>query len=116
MLTINKVLLIGRVADAGPKLAYSSEAQPQCSFTLLVEEAGKDGATTFKLFVPVDVFGTQAEWVAEHINASDLVCVDGKLRWKSWLDKQGQKQGKLGVMAWQVAHLHHVASSSVSTN
>ncbi len=116
MLAINKVIVIGRVTDAGPKLTYSSEGTPQCSFTLLIEEAGKDGANVFKLFVPIEVFGTHGEWVVEHVNVGDLVCIDGKLRWKSWIDKKGEKQGKLGVMAWQVAHLHHVASSAVSTN
>ncbi len=101
-MSINRVLLVGRVTEAGPKLTYSSDGSPQCIFTLLLEEPAKDG-TMFKLFVPVEVFGKQAEPVAEQINAGDTVLIDGKLKWKSWIDKQGEKQGRLGIMAWQVS-------------
>jgi single-strand DNA-binding protein len=106
-MNINKVIIAGKVTD-GPKLTYSSEGTPQCSFTLIVEEPGRDG-TSFKVFVPVEVFGKQAEPVAEEVNAGDIVLVDGKLKWKSWLDKQGQKQGRLGVMAWAVNVLQAAA-------
>ena len=102
MNSINKVLLTGQVTDAGPKLTYSSEGTPQCTFTVLVEECGKDGHL-FKLFVPVEVFSAHGEWTAEHVNAGDLVLIDGKLRWRSWVDNKGEKQGKLSVMAWQVS-------------
>jgi hypothetical protein len=30
------------------------------------------------------------------------VLVDGKLQWKSWLDRKGEKQGRLAVLAWKV--------------
>jgi single-strand DNA-binding protein len=100
---INKVIVMGRVQE-GLKLTYSPEGTPQCSLTVLVEEGGKDGST-YKLYLPVDVFSTHAEWVAAHVNAGDLVLIDGKLRWKSWLDTQGQKQGKLALMGWQVSLL-----------
>jgi single-stranded DNA-binding protein len=79
MTSINKVIICGRVTDAGPKLTYASEGTPQCAFTLIVEEPGRDGAP-FKLFVPVEVFG-----------------------------KQGQKRGRLGVMAWAVNLLQGAA-------
>jgi single-stranded DNA-binding protein len=101
---INKVILAGQVADAGLKLSYSSEGTPQYHFTLLLEEAGKDGQV-YRLFLPVEVFSTHGQWAAEHLNASDRILVDGKLKWKSWVDKKGEKQGKLMVMAWQVSLL-----------
>jgi hypothetical protein len=56
MIAINKVLLLGSVTDDGPRLTYTENGTPQCSFTLLIAEPGKDGAT-FKLFVPVDALG-----------------------------------------------------------
>jgi single stranded DNA-binding protein len=114
MTSINRVLLVGRVTEAGPKLTYSPGGSPQCTFTLLLEDPGPDGKR-YKLFVPVDVFGKQAEPVAEQINVGDVVLVDGKLKWKSWLDQQGVKQGKLVVLAWAVS-LVGVPSHAVSTN
>jgi single stranded DNA-binding protein len=103
-MSLNKVIICGKVTDASLKLTYTSEGTPQCAFTLMVEELGRDGSS-FKLFVPVEVFGKQAEPVAEQINAGDVILVDGKLKWKSWLDKKGEKQGRLGVMAWAVSLL-----------
>jgi single-strand DNA-binding protein len=110
-MNINKVIICGRVTDAGPNLTYGNKGTPQCAFTLMVEEPGRDGAP-FKLFVPVEVFGKQAEAVTEQIDAGDVVLVDGKLKWKSWLDKQGQKQGRLGVMAWGVTVVQPAAVSA----
>jgi single stranded DNA-binding protein len=107
-MSLNKVILCGKVSEAGPKLSYSPEGTPQCTFTLIVEEPGRNGAP-FKLFVPVEVFGKQAEPVAERINAGDVVLVDGKLRWKTWVNKQGEKQGRLVVLAWAVNVLQGTA-------
>jgi single stranded DNA-binding protein len=108
---INKVILAGHVTEAGPKLTYSPEGTPQCSFTLLLEEAGRDGHV-YKLFLPVEVFSTHGEWAAEHLNAGDLILVDGKLKWKTWVDKKGEKQGRLAVMAWQVSLMSTPAAST----
>jgi single stranded DNA-binding protein len=112
---INKVIVGGRLTAEGPKLTYSPEGTPQCTFTVRIEEAGKDGAT-FKVFVPIDVFGAHAEWVAAHVNAGALVLVDGKLKWRSWVDKQGQKQGKLVLMGWQVTLVQPATPAAVSAH
>jgi single-stranded DNA-binding protein len=41
--------------------------------------------------------------VAETIQQGDVVLVDGKLRWRSWIDiKTGLREGKLTVLAWSV--------------
>ena len=101
MLTINKVLLCGRVTAEGCRLTYTAGATPHCTFTLLLEEASKQGHT-YKLYIPVDLFGDKAEQAAETLTAGDLVLVDGKLQWKSWLDRHGEKHGRLAVLAWQV--------------
>jgi single-strand DNA-binding protein len=99
MLALNKVMLIGTLPE-DPKLTYAENGTPQCSLTLLIEEKGQEH--TFRLYVPVDVFGDRAEKVAESISAADTVLVDGKIRWRSWFNKKGEKQGKLAVLAWSV--------------
>ncbi|MDQ3830548.1 MAG: single-stranded DNA-binding protein [Candidatus Tectomicrobia bacterium] len=102
MFALNKVLLTGAVSEAGPKLNYpESGGNPVCSFTLIVTEKGPNGQA-FKLFVPVDVFGKDAENTAERLEAGMPVFIDGKLKWKSWVDKKGEKQGRLTVMTWSV--------------
>jgi single-strand DNA-binding protein len=116
VIAINKVLLLGTVTDEGPRLTYAEHGTPQCSFMLLVAEPGKEGAT-FKLYVPVDIFGDRAESVAETIQNGDVVLVDGKLRWRSWIDKKtGQKEGKLAVLAWSVQVERSATRAPVSAN
>jgi hypothetical protein len=63
-MSVNHVVLTGKVADPGPKLTYSAtSAKPECRLSLIVEE-GK-GEQTFSLYVPVFVYGAGAERPAE---------------------------------------------------
>ncbi len=98
---INKVILLGAVSEYGAKLQYKSNGQPEASFTLVVQEPGKDG-TLFKTFIPVCILGNRAESVAETLEPHMLVAVDGKIAWrKGEVQKSGEKaDGKLVVMAW----------------
>jgi single-stranded DNA-binding protein len=90
-MSINHVVLTGTVADPGPKLTYSAAAKPETKLTLVVSD-GK-GEQVFNLFVPVFVYGTNAERVAEDVEAGDLIAVEGRLSWKSTLKKDGSKLG-----------------------
>jgi hypothetical protein len=97
--SLNKVILIGIVSDAGPKLSYSDKAKPECRLTPIVEE-GK-GEQTFRLFVPVFIYGPGAESAASEVDAGDIIAVDGKLSWKSTQKKESSKLGFV-VSAWGV--------------
>lgn len=72
---INRVLPLGKVTDAGPKLTYSEQGKPECLLTQLLTEPSKAGQE-FSLFIHVSVYGTGAEQVAEQVDAGDLVSVD----------------------------------------
>jgi single-stranded DNA-binding protein len=43
-----------------------------------------------------------AEGTAETFEAGDTVRVEGTLRWRRWVDKKSESQGKLAVLAWSV--------------
>jgi single-stranded DNA-binding protein len=91
-MSVNHVVLTGKVADPGPQLTYSTtSAKPECRLTLAVEE--EKGEQTFSLYVPVFVYGAGAERAAEEIDSGDLIAVDGRLGWKSTLKKDGTKLG-----------------------
>ena len=64
---------------------------------------GKEGAV-FKVYIPVECYGRTAE-KAGTCSAGDLVGVEGKLKWRSYLDKEHQKKGSLVVLARQVSVL-----------
>jgi single-stranded DNA-binding protein len=91
-MAINRVLLLGTVADPGPKLAYSERGSPECRLVLKLTEPSK-ARQEFSVFIPVYVYGSGAESVAEPVDAGDLVSVDGRLGWKGALQKNGCKIG-----------------------
>jgi single-stranded DNA-binding protein len=104
---VAKVVLIGKVTDAGPKLYYSESGKPETRLTVMVEEPGKDNRD-FRLFVPCFIYGSGAERVAADVEGDDLICVDGRLGFKSTVKKDGSKLG-LVVTAWDVTVLHKAA-------
>jgi hypothetical protein len=58
MLTLNRVLLEGTLPEE-PKLVYSENRTPQCSFTMLLEENGR--GQTYQWSVHIDIFADRAE-------------------------------------------------------
>jgi single-stranded DNA-binding protein len=103
------------MTDAGPKIAWNASGSPCCTFTVCLEEVGKDNAV-FKLFVPIEIWSKHAEWCAEHLSAGDHVLIDGRLKWRATLDQQGRKEGRLIVMAWQVTLVQPATPAAVSAN
>jgi single-stranded DNA-binding protein len=52
-----------------------------------LSEDGKDDRA-FRLYVPVEVWGKQhAEWCAETVASGMTVLIDGRLKWKSSVDR-----------------------------
>ena len=100
-MSINRVFLIGRVSDFGPKLTYNANGKPECSVTLMLEEPGKDGYV-FKTFVAVQVVGPRAEEAAETLEPGDLCLVEGKLSYKAG---QMKDAGKVIVLTFDVQRL-----------
>jgi single-stranded DNA-binding protein len=92
-MAVNHVVLIGTVADPGPKLTYSDAGRPECRLTLMVSEPSTRGKEDYRLFIPVFCYGTSAEPAAETLETGDLVAVDGKLSWSSKLKQDGSKLG-----------------------
>ena len=99
---INKVIIMGKVSDL--KVTFDADGKPQTSFTLRYEQECGEGKLA-KLYVPIDAAPTRAESIAEAISDGATVLVDGALKWRSWVDKKGEKQGRLGVLAWLVSVL-----------
>jgi single-strand DNA-binding protein len=98
---LKKVILIGRVGERGPKLTYSEQAVPTCTFTLELDEVNPTGKV-YTSYLPVVVIGKYAEAVAERLEAGQEVLVDGKLNYKKMTDKSGQVTSKLIVSTWGV--------------
>jgi single-stranded DNA-binding protein len=110
---LNHCTLIGKVTDAGPKLTYTDAGQPECRWTLAIEEPGAQGKT-FTTYVPCSAFGKAAETITEQLDAGALVCIrDGKLRFRKVKLKGGEDVSKLEVSCWQVQVLTAISTPSV---
>jgi single-stranded DNA-binding protein len=99
---MNSVSLVGRVSDAGVRLSYRESGGPECRWTLVIEEPGKDGAV-FRLFCPVVAYGDRSEAFAATLDRGELVAISGKLGWSKPKDP-GAKGGVI-VVAWLVEKL-----------
>jgi single-stranded DNA-binding protein len=111
---LNHVTLIGKVTDAGPKLTYSDNGQPECRWTLAIEEPGAQGKM-FTTFVPCSAWGKVAGTIAEQLEPGMLVCIrDGRLTFRRTLVK-GEQVSTLEVSCWQVSVLTPAAAVTTAS-
>lgn len=80
-MSLNKVILTGCIGDYGCKLTYLPSGKPELTFTLVLEKPV--GEKMYKTFVPIQVYGTHTEALAETLEPGDLVLVDGQLAYRA---------------------------------
>jgi single-stranded DNA-binding protein len=110
---LNHVTLLGKVADQGPKLTYGETGQPECRWTLAIEEPGAQGKL-FTTYIPCSAWGKAAETIAEPLEPGQLVCIrDGRLTFRRTL-VQGEQVSQLEVSTWSVSVLTPAAATAAS--
>lgn len=92
---MNRVQLIGRLT-ADPEGRTSTEGTPLTHFRLAVPRtANRDEA----VFVSVVCFERLAVSVAEHLRKGRRIAVDGRLDQREWVDAEGTRHERHGVVA-----------------
>lgn len=89
---MNKVILIGNVGQA-PELKHVNET-PYCIVSVATNESYKDkdgNLQTKTEWHNVVLWKNQAEFAVKYIKKGSKVGVDGKLRTRSWQDKETSK-------------------------
>jgi single-strand DNA-binding protein len=94
---INSVVLAGNVV-AEPMARSTSTGKNIASFRLAVNNPINDKDT---VFIDVDVWEKQAEFVTTHVKKGSSVSVIGRLKQDSW-EKDGEKKTKILVVADRV--------------
>jgi len=94
---INSVVLAGNVV-ADPMARSTSTGKNIASFRLAVNNPINDKDT---VFIDVDVWEKQAEFVTTHVKKGSSVSVIGRLKQDSW-EKDGEKKTKILVVADRV--------------
>jgi single-strand DNA-binding protein len=97
---MNNVVLIGRlVRDPDLKYMPNSDNRPVTNFTLAVDkELSKEVKKDFESknkptadFIPIVVFGGQAEACAKYLEKGLMTSVHGKINTRNYTNKDGQK-------------------------
>lgn len=105
---INTVTLIGRLTR-DPELRTLPSGMSLCQLGLAVNENYKDSSTgewTERVnFFDITVWGNQGESCANYLSKGRQVCVEGRLRWESWENQEGQKRSKVAIVANRVQFL-----------
>ena len=102
---MNKVTLIGRLTK-DPELKYTPGAGTAVTtLTLAVDRAySKDGKKEAD-FIPVVIWGKQAESTAQYVSKGKLLGVAGRIQTRSYDAKDGTKRYVTEVIAEEVQFL-----------
>jgi single-strand DNA-binding protein len=101
MANFNRVILVGNLTR-DPELRYTPKGTAVAGISLAVNRTWKTETGESKeevSFVDVDVWGRQAEVIAQYMRKGRPLLVEGRLKQDTWEDKTThQKQSKLKVV------------------
>lgn len=115
-LNLNKVILSGNLTR-DPELRFTPNGIPVATFRLATNQRVRqhDAWTDEVCYIDVITFGKQAESVAEYLAMGKLALVEGRLRWRQWESRDGQRRSKYDVVANNVHFLSRpIGDSSAS--
>lgn len=105
MFIINKVVIIGRLTK-DPELKFTAgNGTAVCTFTMAVDRRfSKDGQKEAD-FIPVVVWGKQAESTANYMTKGKLIGVSGRIQTRNYDAKDGTKRFVTEVVTDEVQFL-----------
>jgi len=103
-MNLNKVLIVGRVT-ATPELRKTPGGQSVTGFSIATNRVWNDksGAKQEEVeFHNVVVWGRQAEIATQFLVKGSLVLIEGRLKTRSWQDKQGATRKATEIIAERI--------------
>jgi single-strand DNA-binding protein len=107
MAGVNKVILIGNLG-ADPEVKFLSNGTTVANFRMATSENRLNKAgekTTITEWHRIVAFGRLAEICKEYLNKGKQVYVEGRIRTRSWEDKDGNKRFSTEIVANQMQML-----------
>jgi single-strand DNA-binding protein len=116
----NSVILVGRLTR-DPELKRTTTSKSVCRFDIAMSRRFKDQVTgewkdSDPTFVPIIVWGDQAERCAERLKKGIPVYIEGRLQTSSWQSTDGSKRSRLEVVASRVQFLVKMEQSQERSN
>ncbi len=113
MASYNRVIIMGNLTR-DPELKQINTGQSVCRFGLASNRQFKNRQTGMMIqevcFVDVDVWGAQADSCNQYLQKGRLVLVEGRLKFDSWEDADGNRRNKHGIVADRVTFLPTAAT------
>ena len=107
MAGLNRVILIGNLTD-DPELRYTQAGTARTRFAIAINRRWRDREGNLQeetTFVPIVVWGQQAENCANYLEKGRLVAVEGRLRIDSFETEEGERRKVVEVVADTVQFL-----------
>ena len=109
MNSLNKVILIGRLGQS-PELKYIPQSETAvANFSLATNESVKsksgDGYDVKVEWHKIVAWGKQAEFCEKYLEKGKQVCIEGRLRTRTWEGQDGKKNYMTEVHAQNVIML-----------
>jgi len=113
MASYNRVIMMGNLTR-DPEYKQLTSGQTVCRFGLASNRQFKNRQTGAMIqevcFVDIDVWGPQADVCNQYLQKGRGVLVEGRLKFDSWQDNEGQRRSKHSVVADRVTFLSSAAS------
>lgn len=95
---MNKIILLGRLTK-DPEVKYTPTNKVVAQFTLAVDRPYSKDNQREADFIPVVIWGKQAETCGNYLSKGQRVLVEGRLQIRSYEAKDGQKKYITEVIA-----------------
>ena len=118
MADFNRVIMIGNLTR-DPEYKQLPSGQALCRLGLASNRQFKNRQTGNMIqevcFIDVDVWGAQAESCHQYLQKGRQVLVEGRIKFDSWEDQEGQRRSKHAIVADRVVFLSASQSSDDSS-
>ncbi|MDQ3646993.1 MAG: single-stranded DNA-binding protein [Actinomycetota bacterium] len=104
---MNRVVITGNLTR-DPELRQTGSGTPVCSLRLACNTRRKDATGEWvdkPNYFDVTVWGAQGENCATYLQKGRAAAVDGRLEWREWEDKEGNKRQAVEIVADSVQFL-----------
>jgi single-strand DNA-binding protein len=105
---INRVIITGNLTR-DPELRSLPSGNSVCSLRVAVNARRRNASTNEwedqPNYFDVTVWGAQGENCSRFLSKGRGVAVDGRLQWREWTDKEGQKRQSVDIVADSVQFL-----------
>jgi single-strand DNA-binding protein len=104
---INRVVLTGNLTR-DPELRSTSGGTSVCSLRIACNTRRRSAQGEWEdkpNYFDVTVWGAQGENCANYLSKGRPVAIDGRLEWREWQDKEGNKRQSIDIIADSVQFL-----------